>query len=69
MKEDEEKKAVKILNNLGYEVKLSKPVSKKTFVVENDTLERFESIVSQENMKIKDAIGEALEDWMLKKKR
>ncbi len=62
------KKMVKELKNKGFDVKRRVPTVKKTFEVPEDTLEKFKKAVYQRDMKIKDAIEEALEDWVEKEK-
>lgn len=68
MADQTEKEALRTLEKLGYKVKLSKPTVKKTFEVEVELLERFSEVQRKSGIKIKDAIGEALEDWCRKKR-
>lgn len=61
------KEAVKVLEKLGYTVRLSKPSLKKTFEVEAEVLERFIEVQKASKMKVREAINEAITDWVRKK--
>ena len=61
-----EREAIKALEKLGYNVKLSKPSTKKTFEVETDLLERFTKAQKVSGLKMKQAVSEALGDWVIK---
>lgn len=63
-----EKEAIEVLKNLGYEVKLSKPTTKKTFEVEIETLNQFFKLIERDEMMVKEAMQEALDDWIKKKR-
>lgn len=63
-----ERDALKTLKSLGYNVSLSKPTTKKTFEVEIDTLDEFLKIQKGSGLKVKEAIQEALSDWVKKRK-
>jgi hypothetical protein len=61
--------AIETLVGLGYEVRLKKPSVRKTFEVEEDTLAEFIELQEKHEMRMKDAIADALKDWILKKRR
>lgn len=66
-REKDPKSAIQALVDLGYTVKLSKPTTKKTFEVEIETLETFVKLQKSLGIKVKEAIREALNDWISKK--
>lgn len=61
------KEAIKTLEKMGYTVKISKPSVKKTFEVAIDLLEEFTHAQKKNNIRMKDAISEALSDWVKKR--
>lgn len=66
---DTEKQLVQALEGLGYNVKLSKRIVKKTFEIDFDLLQVFFILQKQKQMKVKDAIHEAISDWIKKGKK
>jgi Holliday junction resolvasome RuvABC DNA-binding subunit len=64
-----EKEAIETLNSLGYQVTLKKPTTKKTFEVEIETLHEFLNYQHKSGLKVKEAIQEALSDWIKKMTR
>jgi hypothetical protein len=62
----EEREALKVLTKLGYEVRLQKPTTKKTFEVEIETLTEFMRVVERLDLKVKEAIQDALSAWIEK---
>jgi Leu/Phe-tRNA-protein transferase len=64
----EEKDAIQVLKELGYQVKLQKPTTKKTFEVQIETLNEFMRVATVCDLKVKDAIEEALANWISKKR-
>lgn len=67
MSEFKEREAIKTLEKLGYTVKLNKPCVKKTFEIEIELLKKFNDIQAESGLKVKDAINEALSDWIKKR--
>jgi hypothetical protein len=63
------KDAVAALEKLGYKVKISKPSIKKTFEIEAELLESFMDLQKKSNIKVKDALHEALTDWIKKRRK
>jgi tryptophan synthase beta subunit len=57
-------KKIRELEKLGYKVKKDIPTVKKTFEVPVELLEQFMTKVKAKNMKVKDAIAEALKNWL-----
>lgn len=68
MSDIKEKEAITALEKLGYTVKLSKPSVKKTFEIEIELLEVFLETQKRSGMKIKEAVHEALTDWVKKRR-
>lgn len=62
------KKKIEELRKAGFEVKRVVPTTKKTFEVPEDLLNQFMSIVKTKDLKVKDAVAEALEDWVKKRR-
>ena len=58
---------IKQLEAEGYKVKKTVPTVKKTFEVEEKVIEQFMDAVDKRDMKVKDAINDALNDWIKKK--
>jgi hypothetical protein len=69
MNDSKAKDAIAALEKLGYKVKLSKPSVKKTFEIEVELLESFMDIQKKSDIKVKDALHEALSDWVNKKSK
>lgn len=67
MSDLKEKEAIKTLEKLGYKVKLSKPTIKKTFEVEVEILDRFIEIQKSLGFKMKEAMSEAMTEWIKKR--
>lgn len=60
------KDAVKALEAAGYVVKRKAQFAKKTFEVEKNTLVRFVQCQQTLGIRMKDAISQALEEWVEK---
>jgi hypothetical protein len=58
--------ALEVVRKAGIQVNTD-TYSKKTFEVENRSLQNFVSTVKQKKLKMKDAITEAINDWLKKK--
>jgi hypothetical protein len=58
---------IKQLEVEGYKVKKTVPTTKKTFEVEVALIEEFMNIVDKRGLKVKDAIDEALKNWIKKR--
>ena len=55
---------IKELEKAGFKVKKVIPTTKKTFEVPVDVLNKFMAIVKRDDLKVKDAIAEALQEWV-----
>ena len=67
MDQKEINKMVKELEKAGYKIKRDVPTVKKTFEVEEATVNEFMTMVDKRGLKVKEAIDEALRDWIKKK--
>lgn len=61
-------KKIKELEKAGFKVKKVVPTTKKTFEVPEELLNQFMAVVKEKDLKVKDAIAEALEQWVKGKK-
>jgi len=52
--------------NFGFKVQKIVPTTKKTFEVPIEVVEKFTKLIKSKNLKVKDAITEALQDWITK---
>ncbi len=59
-------KKIKELEKAGFKVKRDIATTKKTFEVPIDLIERFMAIVKHRDLKVKDAIESAINDWVKK---
>lgn len=59
---------IKQLEAEGYKVKKAVPTIKKTFEIEEKVIEQFMVNVDKRGLKVKDAINDALSDWIKKRK-
>ncbi len=65
---DEVKQAMKVLEKAGYKVSsFRKTVIKRTFEIDVDLNQKFTSVQRKLDLKLRDAINEAIEDWIKKK--
>lgn len=60
-------KLIKELEKQGYKVKRDMKTKKHTFEVEEDNLNLFFEAAERHDLKIKEAINEALSDWIKKR--
>ncbi|MBL7672508.1 MAG: hypothetical protein JNM39_18670 [Bdellovibrionaceae bacterium] len=60
-------KKVKELEKAGFKVQKIVPTTKKTFEVPVEVVEKFMQLVKSKDMKVKDAVSEALNDWCTKR--
>lgn len=59
-------KKVKELEKAGFKVQKIVPTTKKTFEVSVEVVERFMKLVKAKDLKVKDAVSEALNEWCTK---
>lgn len=59
-------KKIKELEKAGFQVKRVVKTTKKTFEVSEETIEQFMALVKSKDIKVKDAIEEALVNWIKK---
>ena len=57
-------KKIKELEKAGFQVKRVVKTTKKTFEVSEETIEQFMALVKSKDIKVKDAIEEALVNWI-----
>lgn len=61
-------KKIKELEKAGFKVKKVVKTTKKTFEVPEDLISQFMDLVNSRGLKVKDAIAEALQDYINKKR-
>ncbi len=68
MKKEDTNSIIKRLEAMGYEVKKIVKTKRHTFELPEELLGEFLKIQSESKMLVKDALAEAIEDWIAKKK-